>query len=142
MSAMKCDEVRSFLVRLADGELEGALDSAIAAHVESCVDCQALVESLQQDRALLREDEKPEPPPYLATRVMASVREAGAKPARNGLGFRPALSPLALVLLAIVGISLGAALGAGISAGEPSLKQRLAAAGVVLSPEAPADGGE
>jgi len=110
---MKCNEVRRQLVALADGRLGGSQRDSVLAHLRECAGCRELMRSLEADATGLRQDEPPEVPPFLTTRIMARVREAAgtsAGPVRAPVPARRLIATAA-VILAATGIWLGASLG-------------------------------
>jgi anti-sigma factor RsiW len=133
---MTCDEAKSLLVSLADGCLSKLEAEAVEEHVAGCANCRQELELLKSDAALLRQEPKPEVPAWLATRIMAEVREHQSRhQPRYRLNL--VLASTAAVVLVLVGIWLGTVLGRGIVGNQPRLDQRLAAVGLHL----PAEGG-
>jgi predicted anti-sigma-YlaC factor YlaD len=137
---MKCDEVRLLLVSFGDGALAGARANAVRAHVDGCAGCREMLARLADDVELLRRDEKPEVPAYLATRITAAVRERQAR-ARPWLaaaapvgqyGLSRTLARVAAVVLVAVGVWLGTALARGMVGPQKSLTDRLAQFGIEL----------
>lgn len=140
---MKCDEVKLMLAGLADGRLSERDARAVEEHLAGCANCRQELESLKSDAALLRQDPKPEVPVWLASRIMAGVRERREQ-ARPQLastapvgqyGLSRSWARAAAVVLAVAGIWLGTLLGRGIAGSQPSLGERLAAYGVQILDE-------
>jgi anti-sigma factor RsiW len=122
---MKCEDVRKLLVGYADRALAETEAGQVREHLDSCESCLHELESLQGDAALLRSEARPDVPPYMATRVMARIREqSGARRARSGLGL--VLARVGFVAVAAVGLWLGTALGRGIVGTSPGTGERLA----------------
>jgi anti-sigma factor RsiW len=129
---MKCGEARQRLVSLADGVLSADEAEAVRGHLSGCADCRELQEQLQADVELLRREPAPEVPAFLATRIMAEVRDRSARDTiRNpGVSVMSLVTRFAAVMLIAVGIWLGTLLGRGMLGSQPSLDQQLAAYGV------------
>jgi hypothetical protein len=87
------------------GEVERA---RLEAHVAGCAACGADLEGLRDTVALLRHLPAPEPPPFLATRVMARIAAGEARPASvwrrwlEALGTPAIAAPLAAAGAALV----------------------------------------
>jgi len=115
---MKCNEVQRQLVALADRELSD--QPGLAEHVQNCPACRGLLAALQADAALLRQEEEPVVPDGLAVRVMARVRSDSSgrgdmTRVRPRIRYRvPRPMVAAALVLAAVGLWLGAMLGRGI----------------------------
>jgi hypothetical protein len=80
----------------------------LEAHVAGCAACGADLEGLRDTVALLRDLPAPEPPPFLATRVMARIAAGEARPASawrrwlEALGTPAIAAPLAAAGAALV----------------------------------------
>ncbi|MFO7649730.1 MAG: zf-HC2 domain-containing protein [bacterium] len=111
----ECRRLHPRLVELADGNLAGAEQSAVEAHVAACPDCRRELESLRADTALLRSLPEPPVPDGLEPGVMWAVRSS-ARPVR-----RPALQLVFVragaVALFALGLLLGVGVGLGITGG-------------------------
>ncbi len=140
MKTMKCDEVRLLLVSFGDGELARAQAEAVRAHIAGCAGCRDELAQLAADVELLRRDEKPEVPAYLASRISAVVRErqtrsrpwlAAAAPVGQ-YGLSRALERIAAVVLVALGVWMGTALARATVGPQQSLGDRLAQVGLEL----------
>jgi len=124
---MKCEDVRKLLVGYADRALAETEAGQVREHLTSCESCRRELESLQDDATLLRGEARPDVPAYMATRVMARIRErSGARHA--GFGWNPVFVRVGFVAVAAVGLWLGVALGRGIVGTSPGAGRRLARA--------------
>lgn len=126
---MKCNEVRRQLVALADGRLGASQRDAVLAHLQECAGCRELMRLLEADATRLRQDEPPEVPPFLTTRIMARVREAAGTsggPVHAAAVPTRRLIATAAVILAATGIWLGASLGRVIFRQEYEYHDRVA----------------
>lgn len=81
---------RSLLSAYLERDLAAAERSAFDAHLLVCGECTRELDELSETVALLRGLPSPEPPPYLATRVMARIAAGEAEPS----GLRRWLAPL------------------------------------------------
>jgi anti-sigma factor RsiW len=125
VKTMKCDEVRLLLVGFGDGALADAQAEAVRAHVAGCAGCREALAQLSADADLLRRDEKPEVPVYLATRITAAVRARDT--IRNPkVSVMSLVARVAAVVLVGVGVWAGTVLGQGLTDLQPSLRSRLA----------------
>ena len=124
---MKCKDVRKLLVGYADRALAEAEAGQVREQLDSCDSCRQELELLRADAALLRGEARPDVPPYMATRVMARIRErSGARRAAFGLSL--VFVRVGFVVLAAVGRWLGVGLGRGIVGTSPGAGGRLARA--------------
>ncbi len=69
------DEIRSMLAALAGGDLTAADLTLVEQHLAECEACRSELAQLQLVVQAVRETPDLEPPPWLATRIMARVRE-------------------------------------------------------------------
>ena len=113
---MKCSRVKRFLSAYHDGEIAGPKREEIARHLEGCAACRQEFEALKAAVATIRAAEVPDSPLYLATRVLAEIRQSGADSAvaRRPVWARVFASAAAVVLIA-AGVWVGAMLGNGIA---------------------------
>ncbi len=72
------EEIRRNLPAYCSGDLSPAEQAQIRDHLASCPACRGEVTELETVMRLLRTTPQVEPPPWLATRVMARVREQGS----------------------------------------------------------------
>jgi anti-sigma factor RsiW len=86
-------------------DLGDAERAGVEAHAAACGVCRADLEGLRRAVALLRRLPTPEPPPYLASRVLARIRDGEARPA----GWRRWLANLAAPMVAAPLAALAAA---------------------------------
>jgi anti-sigma factor RsiW len=128
MKTMKCDEVRLLLVGFGDGALADAQAEAVRAHVAGCAGCREALAQLSADAELLRRDEKPEVPAYLAARITVSIRARFDRDTiRNPkVSVMSLVARVAAVVLVGVGVWAGTVLGQGLTDLQPSLRSRLA----------------
>lgn len=103
---MNHTRARSLLGAYLERDLAAAERNEVATHLLICAECTRELGELGETVSLLRGLPSPEPPPYLATRVMARIAAGEAEP--NGL--RRWLAPL-----------LGPALAAPLAAGAAAL---------------------
>jgi hypothetical protein len=104
--------VRSLLSAYLDGAVSPAEREGIESHLQGCADCRRELAELEKTVLRIRGFGEEEPPPWMAQKVMARVREAAEK--RRGL-FHRLIYPLrvklpieaaALVVLAATGYML------------------------------------
>jgi predicted anti-sigma-YlaC factor YlaD len=95
-----CSRIREELIDFVEGELAPERSTEIDAHLKTCNECAAYVESLKRTFSLLADDAVPEPPPgywaYLPRRVR---QEAGRSRLRRRIFV---LAPVAAVAVALV----------------------------------------
>ncbi len=103
---------------LGDGEC-----AAVEAHAADCEVCGADLEGLRRAVALLRRLPAPDPPPYLAARVLARIRDGEAQPA----GWREWLANLAAPMVAAP-LAAAVAAAAVVYLAEPRLGTEVASA--------------
>jgi len=127
--AMNCGRVRHLLPPYLDQEVSGRTRNLLRLHLASCPACRAELAALQADMGLLEQVRPPEVPPYLATRVMAEVRQQSE--GSRGRGFQdsmvrrwtprilgslnPVLGTLAAALVVAVSIGAGVFFGTGLA---------------------------
>jgi len=117
---MNCRQVKRLLPPYLDEELSGRVRNEIAAHLASCPACRSELEALTADIGLLELAGTPEVTPFLATRVMAEIRQRQTAPARRA--FRPGwvLSMAAGVILIALSLGVGTLVGSGLAQGRTS----------------------
>jgi len=77
-----CKDIKALLPAYSDGELSERDRQLVAGHVAVCADCSSLLADLRKTQLLLGGLEEVEPPPWLAQKIMAHVRdEADKEPA-------------------------------------------------------------
>lgn len=99
------EELRSMLPAMAGGDLSKTELALLEQHLAECRECRAELAELQLVLQAMRETPELEPPPWLATRIMAQVREEAAS--RTGwfarlflpLQIKLPLEALALVMI-------------------------------------------
>ncbi len=110
---MTHSKLRARLNDYVDRTLPGKLRSEVRAHLAQCADCAEEVRELEATVALLRRMPDVEPPPYLASAVMARGRDGEAEPRslRRSLQqlFQPTLTVTATA--AVAGLAVYAATG-------------------------------
>lgn len=96
-------EIRGLLSALAGGDLPPAEEATVRRHLEACPACRAELAQLEAVVQALRTTPELEPPPWLASRIMARVRETAA-PRRSWYArlFQPLAVKLPLEALALV----------------------------------------
>jgi len=107
-NTMNCGQVRRLLPPFLDEELSGRVREQIASHLASCPACRTELEALKADIGLLEQVDTPEVTPFLATRVMAEIRQRG-EPAPHGLA--RLVGSLAAALVVAVSIGAGVFFG-------------------------------
>jgi len=95
--------------------------SALEVHLAGCDACRADLEDLRASVVLLQRLAAPEPPPFLAARVMARIRDGEGRPA----GWREWLGNLAAPAIAAP-LAAVAAAAAVVYFAEPPRKQEIA----------------
>ncbi len=76
-----CKEIKPLLPAYADGELSANDAKLVADHAAGCAACRAELAAYRKTHALLAGLDEVEPPPWLADKIMAHVRdEAGKEP--------------------------------------------------------------
>jgi anti-sigma factor RsiW len=114
---MNCRQVKRLLPPSLDEELSGRARDDVSAHLASCPACRSELEALKADIGLLELAGAPEVTPFLATRVMAEIRQRQTATARRS--FRPGwvLSAAAGVILVALSLGVGTLLGSGLAQG-------------------------
>jgi anti-sigma factor RsiW len=106
-----CNEARRWFVAHLDGELDLVHDAEVGAHLKTCAACAEAARRQSALRELVREKLAPfAPPPHLATRIRAQLREekASASPRRSWWPAGNMAGVLAgLFLAALVGFEWG-----------------------------------
>ena len=69
------DDIRKLLSAYCGDDLESAQRMRIEEHLAGCASCRAALADLQTALRLIRTTPEAEPPPWLATRIMARVRQ-------------------------------------------------------------------
>jgi anti-sigma factor RsiW len=118
--SMKCNEILRLLPPYLDGEVPGRVRDGVSAHLSSCPACRSEMEALTADIGLLELAGTPEVTPFLATRVMAEIRQRQVIPVRRA--FRPGwvLSMAAGVMLVALSLGVGTLVGSGLAQGSTS----------------------
>lgn len=107
---MSCPRTRKRLNPYLEGDLSDAERARIRAHLEACSGCAAELDALRRTLKLLGELPDVEPPPHLAQRIIARLRDGEGEPGRfdwlrGPLGrlsdLRAGMAALALALLAV-----------------------------------------
>ncbi len=103
---MECDEIRPLLSGYIDGVLSGAEQQAVELHLTACRTCAGELAELQQTVSRIRSLESPEPPPWLAAKVMARIRDEKAKKSFFRRHFYPPHIKLPLQAAAAAAVAL------------------------------------
>jgi anti-sigma factor RsiW len=120
-------KVQDLLSAYLEHDLGASEHAAVEAHLATCATCAADVEGLRDTVALLRGLPDPEPPPFLATRVMARIAAGEARvPAWRRwlaqLGEPVVAVPLAAAAAALLVFSFAAPqAGVQIAANDPPI---------------------
>jgi anti-sigma factor RsiW len=109
---MNCGAVRRLLPPLLDEELSGRAREGVTTHLASCPTCRTELEALKADMGLFERVGTPEVSPFLATRVMAEIRER-RRPVPHG--FWRLVGSLSAVLVVAVSIGAGVFFGSGLA---------------------------
>jgi anti-sigma factor RsiW len=109
---MNCGQVKRLLPPFLDEELSGRVRENIASHLASCPACRTELEGIRADIGLLKQAGTPEVTPFLATRVMAEIRERGRSVPH---GFGRLVGSLAATLVVAVSIGAGVFFGSGLA---------------------------
>src|SRR5258707_8075434 len=73
---MKCEECQTLIEEFFDGELDTDRSALVSAHISRCVDCQDLLEALQQEKeAVVSFAFAPEPSPAFWNVVQAEIEK-------------------------------------------------------------------
>lgn len=108
----ECRDIRELLSAMLDSAVTPTEQQRIDRHLAACPRCREALAELEKTVALLRQQERVEPPPWLTTRIMARIaEEAAPKPTFWQRLFQPwpvkvPLQALALVALCITGYYL------------------------------------
>jgi len=108
---MNCRQAKRLLPPYLDKELSGRVRDEIDVHLASCPACRAELEALKADMGLLEQFGAPEVSPYLATRVMADIRQKRPAPR----GFARLAGTFAAALVVAVSIGAGIFFGSGLA---------------------------
>jgi anti-sigma factor RsiW len=111
---------RTLLSAYLERDLSEAQRAAVEAHVGACPSCAVELEELRGTVALLRRLPSPEPPAYLASRVMARIADGEAQPS----GWWRWLSTLAAPALAAPLAAAAAAVAVSFWIGPPGAQPR------------------
>lgn len=108
-SVMKCNQVREYLLDLAEDE--SRVSPEARQHLSSCSGCAAELKSLKATMSLLDEWKTPEPSPYFDGRLQARLREERARAAQPSrvlawLGVRWQQAA-AVALAAVMAVGIG-----------------------------------
>ena len=114
---MNCGQVKRLLPPLLDEELSGGVRDGVTNHLASCPTCRTELQELQADLGILEQVKAPEVTPFLATRVMAEIRQRQTVVARRG--FRPGLvlAAMGAAMLVAVSLGVGTLVGSGLAQG-------------------------
>ena len=113
---MSCRRIRRRLSPYLEGDLGDAERARLRTHLETCTACAAELDALQRTLGLLNGLPDVEPPPHLAQRIIARLRDGEGEPGRHDwllgpLGrlsdLRAGLAALALALLAVAVLRAG-----------------------------------
>ena len=114
---MKCNKIERFLPAFLVGGLSGERRDAVARHLRDCAECRQELAALRADESVLRSVETPESPAWLATRVMAEVRDSGMVRSAPKPVWARLLPIAAAVLLVAGGTWAGIRLGTELARG-------------------------
>ena len=103
---MNHSRVQESLSAYLENDLSPVDRSAVDAHLAACGACAEDLRDLFQAVALLRRLPTPEPPPFLASRVMARIADGEAEPARWRRWLAQASAPLIAAPLAAAAAAL------------------------------------
>lgn len=77
---MECGKIQRMLTPYLEGAVTPEQGLLVESHLSSCEECRCAMEDLRKTGALVKDLEEIEPPPWLAQKIMARVREeAGSK---------------------------------------------------------------
>lgn len=117
---MRCSQAVKQLSAYLDGELGGAARERLSTHLASCGTCRAALLQLERVHGLFAQAERYAPPPWLAQRVAAAVRERGAlRRPLFPIALRLTAQAVALAAVIAIGSLSGKLLAAGAAAGRP-----------------------
>jgi anti-sigma factor RsiW len=131
---VKHSRARDLLSAYLEHDLGDAERAKVAEHLVTCAICVGDLEDLRGAVDLLRRLPDPEPPPYLATRVMARIAAGEARPPAWQRWLEPFRAPLVAAPLA----AAAAALAVFYFAAPPSGSESLLAAAEPQARPAPA----
>jgi predicted anti-sigma-YlaC factor YlaD len=114
---MNCRQVKRLLPPSLDEELSGRVRDNVTTHLASCPACRSELEALKADIGLLELAGAPEVTPFLATRVLAEIRQRKAALVRRG--FRPGwvLGAVGATMLIALSLGVGTLVGSGLAQG-------------------------
>jgi hypothetical protein len=81
---MSCKKIRDSLSPYLEGLVSAEEKRAIREHLDRCSQCRAALEDLEKTQALLNSMEEVEPPPWMAAKIMARVRDEAEKASLKG----------------------------------------------------------
>ena len=122
---MNHSRVQDSLSDYLENDLSPVDRSAVEEHLADCGACVADLRDLREAVALLRRLPTPEPPPFLASRVMARIADGEAEPARWRRWLAQASAPLIAAPLAAAAAALAVFALAG-APGERAAKVEIA----------------
>jgi predicted anti-sigma-YlaC factor YlaD len=101
---MKCKEISALMPDLAAGF--SAASPEMNEHLKSCAPCRGQLEEFQRTMALLDQWQASEPSPYFDVRLMARIREEGAKPTGWLSWLRKPALAASLAVLMVMSVAL------------------------------------
>jgi anti-sigma factor RsiW len=110
---------QALLSEYLERDLSEAQSAAVEAHVAACPSCAAELEDLRGTIALLRRLPSPEPPAYLASRVMARIADGEAQPGGGRRWLATLAAPALAAPLAAAAAALAVSFWIGPPAAEP-----------------------
>ena len=81
---MSCKKILDSLSPYLEGLVSAEEKRAIREHLDRCSQCRAALEDLEKTRALLNSMEEVEPPPWMAAKIMARIRDEAEKTSQKG----------------------------------------------------------
>lgn len=81
---MSCKNIRDSLSPYLEGLVSAEEKRAIREHLDQCSQCRAALEDLKKTQALLNSMDEVEPPPWMAAKIMARVRDEAEEASRKG----------------------------------------------------------
>lgn len=81
---MSCKKIRDSLSPYLEGLVSAEEKRAVREHLDRCSQCRATLEDLEKTQALLNSMEEVEPPPWMAAKIMARVRDEAEKASLKG----------------------------------------------------------
>ena len=82
---MDCRDVQGRLAEFLEETTSAEEKKGLEEHLAACPSCRVAYEDLKRAVALVRDLDEVEPPPYLAQKIMAHVREEAEERARGGV---------------------------------------------------------